>query len=120
MADYLLQLGMLRANKLRMAEDHAHEDLLGNVEAAEVRQREPPPLPHGRMHELQAGCSCRGCRLVLRPGKEHPEVTEVLAQPKEFQPRGSVDPGRREGEGRTEREAVVFVDDQLAIVGRAE
>ena len=66
-------------------------------------------------------CS-RRCRLVLRPGKDYPEVTEVLARPKEFQPCGSVDPGSREGKGSvfTKREATGLVDVQLAVGGRAK
>ena len=69
-ANHLLQLGGQRANELRMAVDHALQDLLGDVEAAEVRERAPPTLQHGRMHGLQAGAmhGSRHCRLVLRPG----------------------------------------------------
>ena len=75
-ADHLLQLGRLRANELRMLVGHALHDPLGNVEAAEVREREPPPLPHGRMHGMQAVVvhGSRRSRLVLRPAGQagHP------------------------------------------------
>ena len=39
-------------------------------------------------------------------------MTEVLARPDELEPRGGMDPGIREGEGRvrTEREALGLVD----------
>ena len=36
MADHLLQLGGLRVNELPMVVDHARQDMLGTVEAAEV------------------------------------------------------------------------------------
>ena len=75
--DHLLQLSGCRADELRMVIDHARHDLFGDVEAADVGEGKTPPLPHRRMHRLQAGrmhgrsCSC----LVPRPGEEDAEVT---------------------------------------------
>ena len=68
-ADHFLQLSGSRADELRMVVNHARQDLLRDVEAANVGEGEAPPLPHGRMHGLQAGGVHGGSssRLVLRP-----------------------------------------------------
>ena len=66
-ADHFLQLNGRRADELRMVINHACQNLLGNVEAAEVRECENANPPTAAWPRAWTAGECRACLPLLGP-----------------------------------------------------